>query len=860
MMERLSKFTLYETKTRLYFVGTDSTEKVFQIAKIDRTVLDELAFVEDSVLYTKKEIEDLLGMIENGNKITGGLRKITGCFGIFGFVRFLEGYYAILITKRSAVALLGGHYIYHIDETIMFNVYNTPNKSDKKQDEARYLQIFGQVDINKNFYYSYSYDITSSLQQNLLASNATNGFSPNDMFIWNSYLINDAFPNQSVWRLNIIHGFVDQSKICVFGHNIFVTLIARRSKYYAGARYLKRGVNDQGYVANDVETEQIVHDASTTSFYIPPGRYGSCAGYTSFLQHRGSIPVYWSQEATAMAAKPQIELNFIDPFHAAAAKHFNDMFHRYGTPIIVLNLVKTKEKVKRESILLDRFTEAISYLNIFLPSDKEILYIAWDMARASKSTDQDVIGVLESLAEQVLATTWFFHSGAEPLINAERRAGINSSNPRPVEHRTTSMHQHGILRTNCVDCLDRTNAAQFVVGKCALGHQLYALGLITTPIVPFDCDAVNLLNAMYHDHGDTIALQYGGSHLVNTMETYRKISPWTSHSRDMIETIRRFYSNSFTDAEKQDAINLFLGNYSPKMRLTPLWDLLTDQFLHNDLPYNRTPVVSYRTWWTSDAFDDNYKYKPEYNRHDIVAMFDEYYRPLVYTTFARLFAFNMIGTNAKTISAGSGADAPETTPFAVRTQAAKHLMIYSLDIGGVKRWMTLKSKPVDTSASVQTIGSGQISTPLDRSHRQAARRAIETGAALQKSTRSKLTANAASATIPNGASTEKANTEAKRKHTNSHWLSSSILAERLLEPKTVQVDEYKRYVQQFQPSSIKLTWSFDATAREHPDYKIFNLHIRRMADSLESTGNEPNLSVDPRDALIYTNFSAASYL
>jgi hypothetical protein len=72
------------------------------------------------------------------------------------------------------------------------------------------------------------------------------------------------------------------------------------------------------------------------------------------------------------------------------------------------------------------------------------------------------------------------------------------------------------------------------------------LGVLAQPVIPFDCDAVNVLNAMYHDHGDTLALQYGGSHLVNTMETYRKISPWTSHSRDMIESIRRYYSNSFT--------------------------------------------------------------------------------------------------------------------------------------------------------------------------------------------------------------------------------------------------------------------------------------------------------------------------
>ena len=33
---------------------------------------------------------------------------------------------------------------------------------------------------------------------------------------------------------------------------------ARRSREYAGTRYLKRGLNNQGYAANDVETEQIV--------------------------------------------------------------------------------------------------------------------------------------------------------------------------------------------------------------------------------------------------------------------------------------------------------------------------------------------------------------------------------------------------------------------------------------------------------------------------------------------------------------------------------------------------------------------------------------------------------------------------
>lgn len=45
---------------------------------------------------------------------------------------------------------------------------------------------------------------------------------------------------------------------------------------------------------------------------------------------------------------------------------------------------------------------------------------------------------------------------------------------------------------NCVDCLDRTNTAQFIAGKCALGYQLYAMGVLSEPFLPFDCDTIRL--------------------------------------------------------------------------------------------------------------------------------------------------------------------------------------------------------------------------------------------------------------------------------------------------------------------------------------------------------------------------------
>ena len=58
----------------------------------------------------------------------------------------------ILITKRSVVALLGGHYLYHCEATEMIPVACN-HKVDKVQEEQRLMNIFKQVDMTKNFYF-----------------------------------------------------------------------------------------------------------------------------------------------------------------------------------------------------------------------------------------------------------------------------------------------------------------------------------------------------------------------------------------------------------------------------------------------------------------------------------------------------------------------------------------------------------------------------------------------------------------------------------------------------------------------------------------------------------------------------------
>jgi phosphatidylinositol 3,5-bisphosphate 5-phosphatase len=66
-------------------VGCNQTDTRFRILKIDRTSLSELNVIEDGAIYSKQEISDILAILEEGNKITGGLNKVADdLYGIIG--------------------------------------------------------------------------------------------------------------------------------------------------------------------------------------------------------------------------------------------------------------------------------------------------------------------------------------------------------------------------------------------------------------------------------------------------------------------------------------------------------------------------------------------------------------------------------------------------------------------------------------------------------------------------------------------------------------------------------------------------------------------------------------------------------
>lgn len=605
----LEKFRLYETKARFYLIGSDREKRHFRVLKIDRMEPSDLNISEDPVVYSPQEVKSLLQRIAEGNRATGGLTFVAKVYGIAGCIKFLEPYYLILVTKRCQIGCICGHAIYSIDESQLITIPHASVMTDvaHSKTELRYKKLLTSVDLTKDFFYSYTYPVMQSLQKNML-SMGEEEMPYENIFVWNAFLTHPIRSRckNTIWTIALVHGHFKQIRLSIFGRDFSVSLVSRRSRHFAGTRYLKRGVNDRGRVANDVETEQIVLDEET----------GSCKGkMSSVLQMRGSIPLFWSQEASRFSPKPDIILQRYDPTYEATKLHFEDLAQRYGNPIIVLNLIKTVEKRPREMMLRREFANAVGYLNQIFPEDNHLEYIHWDFHKFAKSKSANVLAVLGRVASEALDLIGFYHSG-KPIVakkmatqlsrTSTGRTSISGdlarisstsdslaamanqeieldSNQQVLRdsYGVAPRFQSGVLRTNCIDCLDRTNVAQYAYGLAALGRQLHAMGLTNEPKVDGDSSIAAALMELYQSMGDALAQQYGGSAAHNTVFPERQ-GKWkaTTQSSEFLKSIKRYYSNAYTDGEKQDAINLFLGYFQPLDGKPALWELDSDYYLH----------------------------------------------------------------------------------------------------------------------------------------------------------------------------------------------------------------------------------------------------------------------------------------
>ncbi|XP_021847434.2 phosphoinositide phosphatase SAC2-like [Spinacia oleracea] len=564
----LDKFTLYETLADFYMIGRDAEGKNWRVMKIGRSKPSELDFYEYPTTYAYEECQTLLRNIHENNLLTGGLKIVANCYGIIGFIKFVKSYYILLVTERGDSGKMYGHQFYSVVKYKMIPICHTTalKYMYNSTKENRYKKLLQLLDLRDNFFFSYTYPLMHRLQHNL-SNQDTEQSCDKTMFVWNEYLtlpIRDCLKS-TLWTVALIHGFVKQVQLSTGGNNFFLTLIARRSCRFAGTRYEKRGINKDGQAANDVEIEQIVWQDID----------GKCpTEITSVVQNRASIPLFWSQKPSSFFnLKPDILLSEDNGCYEATRLHFQNLQLRYGMPIVILNLVKTSKKKHREYILHQEFQKAVDSIKKDLPEEDQLEFLSLDLDAVFQNQDADEVIEVKHMAVAALEKTGIFSCQMPQSINFKASSDLSYTWVNSSDSNSSCKEQKGILRSNCLDSLDRTNFAQFVYGMVSLGLQLHTLGI--TESKELDCQnplAFDLMN-LYQAMGDALSQQYAGSPAHHKIfSKIRGQYKMATQFQEFMKSIQRHCSNSFTDISKQQAIDIFLGHCQPESdsgELTP---------------------------------------------------------------------------------------------------------------------------------------------------------------------------------------------------------------------------------------------------------------------------------------------------
>ncbi len=154
-----------------------------------------------------------------------------------------------------------------------------------------------------------------------------------------------------------------------------------------------------------------------------------------------------------MTPKPDIILEKQKDVNAVSTRrHFGRLFQKYSFPLICLNL--TKRNNAREETVASEYREfVIDTLNNELPRNFKVTFIHWDMKEKKRDKSKSYeIDMLEHAESMIGKTGIFSCLPLSTLPHTERVRNLHAEiNTSKVEI------QRGVVRTNCIDSLDRTN-------------------------------------------------------------------------------------------------------------------------------------------------------------------------------------------------------------------------------------------------------------------------------------------------------------------------------------------------------------------------------------------------------------------
>uniref|UniRef100_A0A3P9P958 Synaptojanin-1 n=1 Tax=Poecilia reticulata TaxID=8081 RepID=A0A3P9P958_POERE len=426
--------------------------------------------------------------------------RIFDAYGILGVLRLNLGdamlHSLVVVTGCSSVGKVQDSEVFRVTQTDFISLKNDPGDEDRISEVRKVLN-------SGHFYFAWSatgisMDLSLNAHRRILEDTTDN------RFFWNQSLhlhLKHYGVNCDDWLLRLMCGGVEirtiyaghkQAKACIF---------SRLSSERAGTRFNVRGTNDDGQVANFVETEQVIFLDDKVS---------------SFIQIRGSIPLFWEQPGIQVGSHRVKLSRGFEANAPAFERHFTALRRLYGKQVII-NLLGSKEGEHMLSKAFQSHLKASEHA-------AAVRMVNFDYHQNVRGGKTDKLSsVLKPLLSKFIDECGFFYySGEKGIVRT----------------------QGGTIRSNCLDCLDRTNSVQAFFALEMLPRQLEQMGLTEKPQLVARFQEV--FRTMWSANGDSVSKIYAGT---GALDGKAKL-------KDGARSVTRTIQNNFFDSSKQEAIDI----------------------------------------------------------------------------------------------------------------------------------------------------------------------------------------------------------------------------------------------------------------------------------------------------------------
>uniref|UniRef100_A0A8C1IL96 Synaptojanin-1 n=1 Tax=Cyprinus carpio TaxID=7962 RepID=A0A8C1IL96_CYPCA len=429
--------------------------------------------------------------------------KMLDAYGILGVLRLNLGdsmlHSLVVVTGCSSVGKVQDSEVFRVTGTDFVSLKNDPSDEDRIADVRKVLN-------SGNFYFAWS-STGVSLDLSLNAHRRIREDTSDNRFFWNQSLhlhLKHYGVNCDDWLLRLMCGGVEIRTIYAGHKQAKACVISRLSSERAGTRFNVRGTNDDGQVANFVETEQVIFLDDKVS---------------SFIQIRGSIPLFWEQPGIQVGSHRVKLSRGFEANAPAFERHFGALRRLYGRQVII-NLLGMKEGENMLSKAFQSHLKASEHANA-------VRMLNFDYHQMVKGGKTDKLNsVLKPQINKFLEECGFFYYSGE--------AGIQRC-------------QTGTIRSNCLDCLDRTNSVQAFIALEMLPKQLEDMGLTEKPQLVARFQEV--FRSMWSTNGDSVSKIYAGTGALDGKAKGGKL-------KDGARSVTRTIQNNFFDSSKQEAIDI----------------------------------------------------------------------------------------------------------------------------------------------------------------------------------------------------------------------------------------------------------------------------------------------------------------